>query len=106
MIHPTKNKHTHSPERSRYNGANLPVVPPPLRTSGMHNGGHCECVYLAPVLLVVLYALFIQPSKQAYMVGAALHPSCVGEEGGITDHWSLHNGRGAPVLGRMCGIPV
>lgn len=39
----------------------------------------------------------IQPSKQAYMVGAVCIRVGVGEEGGNHDHWSLHNGERRPL---------
>ena len=51
IIHPTKNKHTHSYKNGADTmGPTFPVVPPPPCTVRMHNGGHCECVYLVSVL--------------------------------------------------------
>lgn len=59
-------------------------------------------VAIVHVFILRLFCLWfsmhylIQPSKQAYMVGALCIRVGAGEEGGSHDHWSLHNGERHP----------
>ena len=60
-------------------------------------------VAIVNVFILCLFCLWfsmhylIQPSKQAYMVGALCIRVGAGEEGGSHDHWSLHNGERRPL---------
>ena len=62
-------------------GKTFPVVPPSRRVRA-HNSRHCECVYLPPVLLIVLHALSHPVFKTGLYGGCSFHPDLVQEKSG------------------------
>ena len=98
IIHPLKtNTHTHTRTEQIQWGQ------PSLWYRHHHARSGCTMVAIVNVFILCLFCLWfsmhylIQPSKQAYMVGALCIRVSAGEEGGSHDHWSLHNGERRPL---------